>query len=363
MWSTKVIPSIKTLPASKAITSIQSSKFILRNKSTNEASYDYKYWQKSRIPTFHFQKSLPRLPVPKLEDTCRRYLAAQRPLLSDEDYNKTEQIVNDFQQNIGKQLHEELLAEDKRNKHTSYISGRWFDMYLKDRTPLPINYNPVLVWQQDPKKEYNEQSIRATNMLISALRFYTSLRDRKLEPEVFHMNPKKSDTAAFRTRCAMTPEMLSWYMAYMHNVYPLDMSQYNNLFNSTRIPQIGKDRISREYARHVVVQCKGNFYVVDVLTENGDIMQPSELYGGIKKILKVAEEDSVDACNLGVFTTMNRDDWAKLRGDLINLGNEHLLKMIDTALFSICLDDVVLGEDKYKLVRTFLHSDGKNRCV
>lgn len=27
-----------------------------------------------------------RLPVPKLEDTIRRYLAAQRPLLNDEQY-------------------------------------------------------------------------------------------------------------------------------------------------------------------------------------------------------------------------------------------------------------------------------------
>lgn len=35
----------------------------------------------------------------------------------------TEKIAQDFQSGVGKQLHEELVAQDKNNKHTSYISG------------------------------------------------------------------------------------------------------------------------------------------------------------------------------------------------------------------------------------------------
>lgn len=35
----------------------------------------------------------------------------------------TEKLVQDFQSGVGKQLHEELVAQDKNNKHTSYISG------------------------------------------------------------------------------------------------------------------------------------------------------------------------------------------------------------------------------------------------
>ncbi len=44
----------------------------------------------------HFQPSLPRLPIPALPDTCQRYLAAQRPILSDSEYANTEAIVTDF---------------------------------------------------------------------------------------------------------------------------------------------------------------------------------------------------------------------------------------------------------------------------
>ena len=44
----------------------------------------------------HFQASLPRLPIPKLEDTSRRYLDAQKPLLTPEQYEKTKKVTENF---------------------------------------------------------------------------------------------------------------------------------------------------------------------------------------------------------------------------------------------------------------------------
>ena len=44
----------------------------------------------------HFQASLPRLPVPKLEDTCRRYLTSQQVILNQEELKVTEEAVKDF---------------------------------------------------------------------------------------------------------------------------------------------------------------------------------------------------------------------------------------------------------------------------
>uniref|UniRef100_A0A452IUI2 Uncharacterized protein n=1 Tax=Gopherus agassizii TaxID=38772 RepID=A0A452IUI2_9SAUR len=38
----------------------------------------FQYLHRSIVPTMHFQKSLPRLPIPRLEDTVRRYLNAQK---------------------------------------------------------------------------------------------------------------------------------------------------------------------------------------------------------------------------------------------------------------------------------------------
>lgn len=62
---------------------------------------DERYIQYSKVPTLHFQPSLPRLPIPKLADTCRRYLAALQPLVPPEQYHQTKTIVEDFMREGG----------------------------------------------------------------------------------------------------------------------------------------------------------------------------------------------------------------------------------------------------------------------
>lgn len=59
----------------------------------------YKYLQESIIPTYHFQKSLTKLPIPKLEDTITRYLNALKPILSESDWKKAEQTAKKFEAN------------------------------------------------------------------------------------------------------------------------------------------------------------------------------------------------------------------------------------------------------------------------
>ena len=48
------------------------------------------------------------------------------------------------------------------------------------------------------------------------------------------------------------------------------MSQFGNLFNSTRIPEIGKDRLKcNPQAPHMLIMKNGNFYVFDIFDKNG----------------------------------------------------------------------------------------------
>jgi carnitine O-palmitoyltransferase 2 len=68
---------------------------IARNSSSLQ-NEDYQYLHRSNMPTYYFQKSLPRLPLPKAEKTLQRYLAAQRPLLSDEEFKTTEENCTKF---------------------------------------------------------------------------------------------------------------------------------------------------------------------------------------------------------------------------------------------------------------------------
>lgn len=51
----------------------------------------------------HFQAGLFRLAIPKLEDTCERYLSALKPVVQSESaYAVTQKFVEQFRQGIGK---------------------------------------------------------------------------------------------------------------------------------------------------------------------------------------------------------------------------------------------------------------------
>lgn len=197
--------------------------------TTNTKDDDYQYMQRGQIPMLHFQRSLPRLPIPKLEQTCERYLAAAQPLITDKtSYEHLVKLVEQFRTTgIGQQLQKLLIEHDKANKHTSYISEPWFDMYLTDRRPLPINYNPVLIMKHDERPQYNDYLLRTANLVVSSLRFMRSLREELLEPEVYHMNPKKSDTDRFRRMTRASPGLIATFVAYAFKAFPLDMSQVN----------------------------------------------------------------------------------------------------------------------------------------
>ncbi|XP_050529275.1 carnitine O-palmitoyltransferase 2, mitochondrial isoform X2 [Daktulosphaira vitifoliae] len=322
-------------------------------------SDDYQFIQQSVIPTMHFQRSLPRLPIPELNLTCQRYLRAQKPLLSVNDYSKTKAIVDDFEKNEGQKLQSMLKEKNNLNKNTSYITADWSNMYLSDRTPLPINYNPILVFKH-VHQSYNSQLLRSTNLLISSLRFFKSLQSNLLEPEIFHLNPKKSDTSRFKTLMKYIPETVSWYGAYLFNAYPLDMSQYSSLFRSTRIPMVNKDILHKnDSSKHIVIMRRGHFYKIDVLDEKGNILSPGLLLSRLQYILN----QNVSPSNhpVGILTTSERNNWAHLRNHLINLGNKEILDTIDDSLMMIALDDEKLNSEPNLMTKQYLHSNGTNR--
>lgn len=331
------------------------------SSSVDTKSDDYQYLQRTTTPMLHFQPSLPRLPIPELEKTCSRYLAAQRPLLSDETFKKTEKLVADFHTNDGPKLQDLLKAKDKANTHTSYISEPWFNMYLSDRVPLPINYTPALLMKRDERVPYNTQLIRTANLVISTLRFRKSLVTGLLKPEVYHMNAKKSDTEFYHKITRLAPSRISTYVSYAFNAFPLDMSQYQGLFGATRIPEIGKDRIYRETnTRHIAVLKNGNFYSVDVLDARGNIESPEVILARLKYVLSTSAPPAEHP--IGVLSAENRDTWATLRQHMVNTGNEAALHTIDSALFCLCLDETTLNEDlPVPMIKDMLAGDATNR--
>ena len=69
-----------------------------RLASSSSSTEEDRYIQSSNVASMHFQPGLMRLAIPKLKDTCARYLAAVEPVApSKEAFTNTQKLVEEFQ--------------------------------------------------------------------------------------------------------------------------------------------------------------------------------------------------------------------------------------------------------------------------
>lgn len=323
--------------------------------TSNQHHNDDDFLEKSIIPTMHFQRSMPRLPIPKLEDTVERYLNAQKPLLTTEEWMEAKDVADHFRDYEGRSLHS-LLDELDYTKlgDSSYISEPWFDMYLRDRRSVVLNHNPFILTTDDPHT--TDQLTRASKLIHNALRFKKSLDNSVLKPDVFHLNPKRSETKYFQRLAKYTPQDYSWYIAYLFNAYPLDMSQYKNLFNSTRVPWTEKDKLkSSPEGRQILVIRNGNMYLFDAIKPTGSLVSKDDIHKNLYEIMTKSNEKV--AHPLPVMTSEHRDTWAAVRYYLEqDPTNAELLDKVDSALFGVFLDDEDCN-DEFDATRMFLYGD------
>lgn len=86
-----------------------------------------------------FEDSLPKLPVPTLEETSARYLKSVHPLLSPSEFESTTKAVKEFIKpgGVGSKLQEKLIARRDDPKHKNWIYEWWnAAAYLTYRDPV-----------------------------------------------------------------------------------------------------------------------------------------------------------------------------------------------------------------------------------
>ena len=240
---------------------------ITRSMSTLPGKFDV--ISSSRIPTMHFQNSLPKLPVPTLEDSLQRMLYAAEPLATAAELEEMRTLADEFASGHGKPLQEALVAKDKAI-YSSFITEPWFDMYLKDRRPLLLNQNPQLTFKDEEgtRGGPGTQLARAARLVHGAATFQRTLETNQLIPDIFHTQPHRTKTRLWEETVRLLPSGIAFYGAAALGAYPLDMSQYANLFKSTRVPGVEKDElVVAPKAKHVCVMRNGHFYKVDVLDQ------------------------------------------------------------------------------------------------
>ena len=321
----------------------------------------------------HFQDSLPKLPLPALEDTLKRMLIAAEPLCTREEFDEANRLAAEFEARDGPAVQAALARRDER-KYSSFITEPWFDMYLCDRRPILLNSNPALIFADEEgtgRSGAGSQVGRAARLIHAAMTFDRTLTNGHLQPDIFHTAPKRSKTPMFDECVRLIPRNVSFYGAAIVGAYPLDMSQYANLLRSTRVPLAGKDElVTSTGSRHIVVQRNGAFFKVDVLAPDGGTVPLAQITGALQAVVDAADAAPAPADeHVGLLTALGRDRWSELRAQLISSSatNAAAVADIDSAIFMMSLE--VTGPNETfeagfkEATPFFLHGSGVDRWL
>ncbi|XP_078324434.1 carnitine O-acetyltransferase-like isoform X2 [Crassostrea virginica] len=283
---------------------------------------------------FSVQDSLPKLPVPPLDQTLQKYLRSVRPLLTDDEYANTQKIVEDFKRDPGPKL--QTLLEKRAQRETNWLSDWWTNTaYLEFRQPVTVNVSPGVVF---PKQSYTDKEgqLRFTAKLISGLLDYKSMIDNQTLP-VEKMGKQS-----------------------------LCMMQYYKILCGCRIP--GKKRDTwvcyppdeANPPKHVVIAHNNAFFFLEVYGSNNQPLSIEQIYEQLKNIVNQSMEPDIP---VGILTTENRNKWAKAYELLTkDKENKASLQILQRSICVLCIDNKLpesaAGEEDSTAAKMMLHGGG-----
>ncbi|KAL7316841.1 Carnitine O-acetyltransferase mitochondrial [Mucor circinelloides] len=283
-------------------------------------------------PMLRYQKNLPKLPVPALSETLQKYLKSVHPLLSEEEYKRTEQAVKDFEApgGLGQELQKRLVARAQNPEIVNWMEEWWNDQaYMGYRDPVVVYVSYFFAYKDDKFRKIPAQ--RAAAITTAALEFKKLVVENKLEPEY-----AKGE--------------------------PLCMDSYKYMFNNCRIAKKPSD-LAASYDpfknTHIIAIRKNKFYFVDTVY-NGVQLNTKELEQQFQSVIDQAGD--IKGLPIGVLTAENRDTWTDVRDALLaaNPLNKQVMEKIETSSFVVCLDDLT-PNTRDDLCRACWHGDGRNR--
>lgn len=289
---------------------------------------------KSKGPMLRFQESLPRLPVPTLEETAARYVKSLHPLLSAAEYDASKKAVEEFVRpgGVGRRLQEKLVARREDPAVRNWIYEWWNDAaYLSYRDPV-VPYVSYFYSHRDDRRR-RDPAKRAAALARAALEFKAQVDAGTLEPE------------------------------YMRKL-PICMDSYQWMFNACRVPARPADHPvkydpAEQKHKHILAVRKNQFFKIPHEVD-GKQLNASELEAQFARVYELATAQRAPA--VGALTSENRDVWTDARQVLLDASpkNAAALEAVESASFVVCLDDAapVTLEER---ARQYWHGDGQNR--
>lgn len=262
-------------------------------------------------------KGLPSLPVPPLRTTLDKFLKSVRPLVTDNEYRNTENLVIDFgaPDGVGHQL--QRMLEKKASTTDNWLTEWWLNQsYLNFRSPVVVNSNPGMILPRQSVGSIEDQIGCASTIIVAALDYKRLVDDDLL--------PRETMGKA-----------------------PLDMSQHSMIFGTCRIPGLETDSLtfapprpnddSDDAPRHIVVIRNNNFFRLRVYDDDGFALGELDL---ARLLSDIVRRSSKRAAAVGILTSENRNVWGKIYKELReNPKNRRPLAEIQKCLFVVSLDN------------------------
>jgi len=278
-----------------------------------------------------FQESLPKLPVPTLEETSARYLKSLRAILTPTELEASKAAVEEFIKpgGVGRKLQEKLIARREDPNVKNWIYDWWNEAaYLAYRDPV-VPYVSYFYSHRDDRHRRNPAK-RAAAISSAVLEFKKLVDSGTLEPE------------------------------YMKKV-PICMDSYKWMFNTSRVAARPADypiQFPAQENKHIIVIRKNQIFKV-AHEVGGKQLNAAELEQQFNRIYQLA---SSSVPPVGALTSENRDVWSDARQILLNAHPSHAaaIEAIEASSFVVCLDDaapVTLEERAHQ----YWHGDGANR--
>ncbi|RXW23999.1 hypothetical protein EST38_g1878 [Candolleomyces aberdarensis] len=283
--------------------------------------------------TFGSQSTLPKLPVPKLEDTLGQFKESLKPIAwTEEEFRTAAQKIDEFGAGKGKELHERLLKHDQGTKH--WLENWWDDGgYLGYRDSVVVNVSYYYGFDVPTPGKYASPAERAAGIARAAMIFRQKLKQGLIKPEGPKEGPMCMDTYRWMFDCCRVPgpEGLDWSVSY---------AKPGELGDSGHIIVIRKNRVWK------IDACK-----------DGKILSTADF---VRQLQHIYDNGHQEYPGVGVLTASNRDIWAK---DFIELTsspvNAEIVKAIHSSAFIISLEDSE-PNDPIHHSRALWHGDFKN---
>ena len=288
--------------------------------------------------TFGNEDSLPRLPLPTLEESCEGFLEWCAPLLTRAELAATGTAVASFLRPGGpaRKLQATLERYDASGGVHSWLDTFWRDRYLGRRDRIALNANFFALFNHSGQQRVE----RAAGLLAAAVNYKLLLEAERIPP------------AVRRGRA-------------------LSMELHKSLFSATRIPGLARDTIRAPYSegwpgpsqeRHIVVFFRGNLFQMDVIGPHGHPHTLDDLTAGLHAVMTAGATEAAPGAAVGHLTTKPRAEWAVSRQALLDRhrSNARLLDVVETALFCLCLEDAA-PKSPVEACQQLLHGDSRNR--